>query len=211
MSLTYNEILNQPVVWQRTIDDLPAIWKRLCAQIDVTRVDHVLFVGCGTSLYIAQTAAHSFCELTGIPSVAVPASEVFLTPASIIPADRSILAFIISRSGTTSEALLAAEEFKRLGDRVQTIGVTCHADTPLEAATDAAIELAFAAEQSVVMTQSFTTMVLALQLVAAIWSGRDDVANDLAKLPAELLGEFSRFDSFAREYGDASRYALTVF
>jgi glucosamine--fructose-6-phosphate aminotransferase (isomerizing) len=54
-------------------------------------------------------------------------------------------------------------------------------------------------------------MVLALQLVAAMWSGRDDVTRDLAKLPAELSRYFSGFDVFAREYGDTSRFALTVF
>jgi glucosamine--fructose-6-phosphate aminotransferase (isomerizing) len=54
-------------------------------------------------------------------------------------------------------------------------------------------------------------MVLALQLVAASWSGREDVTKDLANLPEHLSSQFEYFDTFAREYGDTSRYALTVF
>ena len=211
MSLTYSEILNQPNVWQRAIEEVPAIWNRVSSQLDTVNVGQVIYVGCGTSWYIAQAAAHSFTELTGISAGAVPASEVFLSPDSVIPATGSVIVFIISRSGTTSEALLAAAYLNTLGDRVQTVGVTCHQGTPLAETTDATIELAFAAELSVVMTQSFTTMVLALQLVAAIWADKTDVIAELAKLPVELESRFPEFDAFAHQFGDTSQYALTVF
>ena len=73
-----------------------------------------LFVGCGTSYYLAQAAAASLVELAGVPARAVPASEVLLCPQLVIPAKGApVFPVLISRSGHTSEVLEAAEVLRR--------------------------------------------------------------------------------------------------
>jgi glucosamine--fructose-6-phosphate aminotransferase (isomerizing) len=211
MSVTYDEILHQPDSWQETLNRMPGIWENIAPHLDTSSVTHALFIGCGTSLYIAQTAAHTFTELTGITAAAVPASEVFLSSASILPGAGSIVAFIISRSGTTSEGLLAADYLRSLGNRATTIAITCHDDTPLAAKCDAAIELPFAAETSVVMTQSFTTMLLALQMVAASWAANQAMLDALRELPAAFHHHLPDFERFAETYGDTTAFASTIF
>jgi glucosamine--fructose-6-phosphate aminotransferase (isomerizing) len=39
-----------------------------------------VFIGCGTSFYLAEAAAVSWAMLTGQPARAIPASEVLLSP-----------------------------------------------------------------------------------------------------------------------------------
>ena len=65
-----------------------------------------VFIGCGSSFYLAQAAAASWSILTGEKSRALPASEITLFPQLFPVACQPVL---ITRSGYTSEALQAAE------------------------------------------------------------------------------------------------------
>src|SRR6202790_5906239 len=68
-----------------------------------------LFVGCGTSFYLAEAAASAWTTVSGRQSRALPASEVLLF-ADLAKLDpEKTQAVIISRSGRTSEAVRAAE------------------------------------------------------------------------------------------------------
>ena len=211
VSLTHDEILHQPVAWAETLRQVPAIWEGITGTIDMHGVTHALFMGSGTSLYIAQTAAQSFMEVTGITASAIPASEAFLSPASTVPRSSRVLAFLISRSGTTSEALLAADFLREHHPHVTTIGITCNAGTELAARCDHCIELPFASERSVVMTQSFTTMLLALQLVAALIAGDDALREELAGLPDAFAEQLDATRALAKRYGEAREYTMTIF
>lgn len=208
-SLTYTEIMRQPASWDETVRAVPAIWAEMQASVDTAALTHALFMGCGTSLYIAQVAAHTFMELTGIPASAIPASEAFLSPASTVPRSGRVGAFIISRSGTTSEALLAARSLGAL-PHVTTIGVTCNAGTELATVCDMAIELPFATERSVVMTQSFTTMLLALQIVAALVAGDEALLAELSGLPAAFAEQIDAVEALARELSTET-FDTTIF
>ena len=211
MSLTYAEILKQPSSWEQTLQQVPAMWSSIAESLDTGAVSHALFMGSGTSLYIAQTAAQSFMEITGITASAVPTSEAFLSPDSTVPRAGSVVAFVISRSGTTSEALLAASFLHQGYPHVTTVGITCHTGTELAARCDVAIELPFAAEQSVVMTQSFTTMLLALQMVAALVAGNDSILDEMRQLPASFKGQLAAVDDLARNIGDSREYDKTIY
>ena len=163
---TWNEIASQTRVWEET---LRAISQSSSANTVLARSaerQEWLFVGCGTSFYAAEAAASSWMLLTGYRAQALPASEVILFP-SLVRAQRGPQqAVVISRSGTTSEAVRAAKWLSQdLG--VPTLALTCSPNSALEEACDAAIALPFADEKSTVMTRSFTCMLLALQVLAA--------------------------------------------
>ena len=210
MSLTHAEILNQPVAWAEALASVPAAWPAVAAAID-GEVDHALFMGSGTSFYIAQAAAQSFMESTGITSSAIPTSEAFLSPASTIPRKGTVLAFIISRSGTTSEALLAADHLRQHHPHVRTVGITCNSGTAMAERCDHCVELPFATERSVVMTQSFTTMLLALQIVAATVAGDDALRDQLATVPDRFQDQLDATDALARALGETREYDTTIF
>ncbi len=211
MSLTYTEILKQPATWEETLRQVPPIWSSIAESIDCGAIAHALFIGSGTSLYIAQAAARSFMELTGTAATAAPASEVFLSAASTVPHAGSVVAFIISRSGTTSEALLAASYLRQHHPHVATIGITCNVGTEMVKRCDFGIELSFAVEQSVVMTQSFTTMLLALQMVAALIARNDIMLDELNRLPAAFGEQLDAVDQLARKISALQAYDKTIY
>ena len=87
--------------------------------------DQVVYAGAGSSYYLAQAAAWAHREMLGRAAVAAPLSELLLRPAGVISAGptatRPIV--VISRSGSTSEAVAAATWGVGAGHPV--IGVTC--------------------------------------------------------------------------------------
>jgi glucosamine--fructose-6-phosphate aminotransferase (isomerizing) len=72
---------------------------------------------------------------------------------------------LISRSGRTSEVLKVAEAFRERN--IATLGISCAPNQTLEKLVSSAIVLPAADEQSTVMTRSFTSMLMALQALAA--------------------------------------------
>jgi glucosamine--fructose-6-phosphate aminotransferase (isomerizing) len=74
-------------------------------------------------------------------------------------------AVIISRSGRTSEAVRAAELLSR-EHNLATIALTCASDSDLAKVCQLAIVLPVADEKSMVMTRSFTCMLLAILQLA---------------------------------------------
>src|SRR5829696_6281355 len=200
-SFAHDEILSQPETWEQTLATVPGQWREITARVEFAPETQVFFIGCGTSYYLAQTAAQTFQEITGYISRAVPGSEMFLSPASLLPRNAPIVAFVISRSGTSSEAVMAARYLKENVPGARTVGITCSPETELASETDFSLELFHANDQSVVMTRSFTNMLLALQVIATLVAGADGLRTELENLPGYLRPRLDAMQSFARKLG----------
>ena len=184
--------MSQPDTWAETVDGIGGNLGPARRVLMDNPADVYLFTGCGTSYYLAITAAALFQEITGRPARAVPASEVYLAPDwSVTPRERAVL-FAISRSGNTTETLLAMDHFIE-NRREPVVGLTCCGESALAQKADVRFVLAHAAEKSVVMTRSFTNLLLAIQLLAGALVGDDDLLREINRLPA--LGR-QRIDSF---------------
>src|SRR5271157_2486713 len=181
---TLSEILSQPQCWSACLTHL-ATSAELRAAIQLARPGaEWIFVGCGTSYYLAQAAASSFNYLK-LPARAVPASDLLMYPALTLHAGRDYVPLVISRSGRTSEAVRAAQMLEK--DRnLRTIAITCADGQPLESECSVTLKLLDADEQSTVMTRSFTSMLLGLQYLAAIISGNDAFRRALIELPRQV-------------------------
>lgn len=204
-SSTWREIQSEPSVWQAVLQQLPndpGVAKLLSAQ----GIDEWLFVGCGTSYYLAEAAALSWTQLTGRPARVLPASEILLYPESVIAGNRKTQAMVISRSGKTSEAVRAAGVLsKKL--HLPTAGITCAENSELAAACDTTIVLRDADEKSTVMTRSFTSMLITLQYLAACAAGNPDFPQELAtaarQLAPRLEGIGHEVEAFVRGHNFA--------
>jgi glutamine---fructose-6-phosphate transaminase (isomerizing) len=169
-SHTWNEILSQGEVWQTVVDNMRQ--NRVLEQIleESAGKQEWVFVGCGTSFYLAEAAAISWTLWTGQPARALPASEVLLYPKLLQSNGTKAQAVVISRSGRTSEAVRAANALRQ-ELQISTCGITCAQASQLERACDLSIVVRAADEQSTVMTRSFTSMLLCLQVLAARRAG----------------------------------------
>jgi glucosamine--fructose-6-phosphate aminotransferase (isomerizing) len=144
-----------------------------------------LFTGCGTSFYLAEAAASCWTLLTGQPARAVPSSEILLFPQLVQLGDADLQAVIISRSGTTSEAVRVADILKKK-HKVPTLGVTCAPGSELAKTCDLTISVPSADEKSMVMTRSFSSMLLAIIELAAECAGNKTISDALGSVAGDL-------------------------
>lgn len=141
-----------------------------------------VFIGCGSSYYIALAAAASWIATTGTRARAVPASELLLFPDLAFNGAKEFVPVLISRSGRTSEVVRAAQLLNE--KQIPSLAVSCATQQKLERIATVSILLPEADEQSTVMTRSFTSMLLCLQYSAAALAGNDNVAQSLKALPS---------------------------
>lgn len=186
MSYTLNEIRKQPRDWQTTIDQMiqeTEKWKHIFSD---KHYRNVYFTGCGTSYYLSIAASYLFQEITGINARALPASEVLLLPEKIFDKNEQNLLIGVGRSGTTTESVEAIRKFKEEGYG-DALSIACRSNAPSSAVATYSIELPHVDEKSIVMTGTFTNVLLTTQVLAAIVSGNESYLNELQQLPA--IGE----------------------
>jgi glucosamine--fructose-6-phosphate aminotransferase (isomerizing) len=140
-----------------------------------------VFTGCGTSYYLAQTASLLFENLTGIPSRAVPSSEIIIFPQSVFNSRSKYLVVPISRSGTSTEVIIAARNVKN-NLKIPTLVVSCTLDSTLVKEAVHSITFPFEKEASVVMTGSFTSMLLSMVHLAALYAEDRQLITKMSKL-----------------------------
>jgi glucosamine--fructose-6-phosphate aminotransferase (isomerizing) len=209
-SETYKEILSQGDVWQSVLQELKqsSPGERMLGSNN--RKTSWLFVGCGTSFYLADAAATSWTLLTGEPARAVPGSEILLYPALTRSEATNLHAVVISRSGRTSEAVRAAHVLRK-EMQIHTIGVTCAVKSELEAECDSTLVLKAADEKSTVMTRSFTSMLISLQWMAARRAGNADFCTSLEVMAAQFAARLRSLTDEIEGFVDRNSFEDYVF
>ena len=204
---TIAEILSEPATWKSCLQSLERTGELRSLNEKLPRNVEWVFVGCGSSFYLAQAASASWSILTGEKSRAIPASEILIFP-QLLPVPCQPV--VITRSGHTSEALQAAA---CLEDRlkVRTLAITCGADTPVDKIASHVIKLLAADEKSTVMTRSFTSMLLTLQSLAAIRGDRPDFLDGLRRLPDQVAERLNGIHSTIKSLVNSHAFADYVF
>ncbi|WP_329406930.1 SIS domain-containing protein [Streptomyces sp. NBC_00704] len=163
------------------LTDQPACWSRAAAQADACAKElpepgeRVAIVGCGTSCFMARSAA-ALRESAGH-------GETDAFAASEFPYGRRYdRVVVLTRSGTTTEIL---DLLARLRGRTRTTAITADPDTPVTTAADHVIVLDRADERSVVQTRFATTALTLLR--ARVGLHTDAVVEDARTALAEPL------------------------
>ncbi len=164
---TLSEIVSQPDTWAAAYAMLHARQADLAAAWNAHAPRQVLVTGCGSTYYLALSAAALLQGVGRVPARGVPASEIVLYPEQVIHDAGSTLLITVSRSGTTTETAAAIDRFRSLGGKA-VWGITCHAGTPVADESDTVILTDMAQERSTAQTRSFSTMLLAAQALAAL-------------------------------------------
>jgi glucosamine--fructose-6-phosphate aminotransferase (isomerizing) len=137
------------------------------------------------------------------------AAEVYLFPSSILARGRETLAVLISRSGKTTEVILALDYLR--GKGVRTLAITSTPDSPLATGSDLSLGLTPLQEQAVATTRSLTGMILTTQLVAAIVSDDQAYLDELCSLPKHCESQMRSLQELGRAVGqrtDLTKYAF---
>jgi glucosamine--fructose-6-phosphate aminotransferase (isomerizing) len=160
---TLTEIITQTAAWEDAINVVNAKAAAI-QQLDLSKYDQVMTVGCGSTYYLSLTAANMIQSLTGAFCRALPSSELLLFPDSYYGKGR-VLLVAISRSGSTTETVNIVREFKQ-EKRGDVILISNYPDAPLVSVSDIVISINAGQEVSVAQTRSFSSMLVAVNAVA---------------------------------------------
>jgi glucosamine--fructose-6-phosphate aminotransferase (isomerizing) len=209
-SNTREEILSQPRCWRECIQALDETGQLTKVHARFPGPAEWLFIGCGSSYYVALAAAATWTEITGSPARAVPASDLILFPDLVLASSHPCQPVLISRSGSTSETLRAAQ-YLEAKINIRTLAISCAAHQPLEEVSSATLHVLPADEQSTVMTRSFSSMLLELQALAAEYGQDTKFAQSLRSLPDQAQAVLDSLPQRLENFLQARTFADYVF
>lgn len=195
---TLSEILSQPEIWAETESQLASSGALQRLADTFSPRSPWLFVGCGSSYYLSRLIAAIWTKYFYIPATAVAASELLFAPEETLRRTGAEQIVLMSRSGETTEVLRAAE-LLQAHKTVQTLGVTCNPDSILEKLCTHSFKLTWADEKSVVMTRSFTAILLSFQRLALQFISDNHFSSGLDQLPQKGR---SWLDAYAQKIQD---------
>lgn len=204
---TLREIMSQPATWLETARQFEKNAEGLKIPQLFSPQEPWLFVACGSSYYLSRTIAAQWTKLLPVACTAVPASELLFAPEGTLKRTGARQVVLVSRSGKTTEVLRAAEWLKARG-AVRTLSVTCSESSVLEKLCPLTLKLPWADEQSMVMTRSFTSILLLFERLGARFAGDVALAASLNVLPEKtarwLQGNADKIRAFAakRDFAD---------
>ncbi|RMG65835.1 MAG: SIS domain-containing protein [Chloroflexi bacterium] len=200
---TLDEILSQPSIWQSALQEAEKTAPQWRAALGEDAAP-LLFLGCGSTYYLSLTAAALFRKLTGRLTFALPGGEFLLQRADWLGdlPERSPKPILItvSRSGTTTETVRAAEAYRAAGGRVLT--ATNYPESPLATLADAALLLPQGQEESVAQTRSFSSMLVGLNALAILLGEQRALWQAIQRLPEAAAGLIERYAPLARQLGE---------
>lgn len=139
--------------------------------------DEIVFIGSGSSYYQAMVMATTAQKWLNKPAVAHPSSEIYLFRDHHCVPHRRYLLVGVSRSGESTEALLALNSVKDVPNWT-CCGITCYSTSQMAALVDCLVS-PLGAEQSTVMTKSFSSMTWMMQRAIAMASQNQRAIADL--------------------------------
>ena len=204
MTLTEREIFSQQEALERALEAFSARREQLGAYISPEQKRYV-FVGCGSSHMMAQSAARAFALEPGVSAYALAGGDYLLAPEDYRGMVEGSVVVFFSRSGATGELLRAAETMRTVcGVRILT--VTMAEQSPLEALSHCTLAMPWAHDQSVCQTRSVTTFYTVILLLWALYRGDAALEEDVAKV---ARGSTARLESLRPALRDLTHGGFT--
>jgi tagatose-6-phosphate ketose/aldose isomerase len=205
---TLREIGQQPLTWLETTEGALARLDLVSAALAHVRGDGrsgtIVFTGSGSSLYAGECLSPALQAGLRIPVHAVPAGEVLTHPAGWLPPAGPCLVVSLARSGNSPESCGVLDTLHDSASDCHHLVITCNRSGRLATSyrgdprVRALVLDDKTCDRSLVMTSSFTNMVLAGQLLG--FTGDPEAyrarGTAVARLGAALLLEHA--DALAR-------------
>jgi tagatose-6-phosphate ketose/aldose isomerase len=222
-SHTLREICQQPWTWLRTCDQMVAstdILKQIFAGIR-----SLTFTGSGSSQYAGECLCLPLQHDLGIQIASVGGGQILTHGAKVLPSERPGVVISLARSGDSPESRGAIELLLNTEPALHHIVVTCNEHGSLtrswrDHAKVHVITLpAETNDQSLVMTSSFTNLLLAGRFVGMLQNPHEyaQFCHRLSAIAMELIARnFDVLDDIAKSnfqravfLGTGSRFAAS--
>lgn len=179
MYLTEQEMKNQFDAVAQTMDKLLA--GRAEVKAALANIRALCVLGCGSSYSVAKSTALQFSQHTGVPSYAIAAGDLLVNFPVYEKQLRGSTVLLLSRSGSTSEVLRAAQRCKaELGCKILSICAKEH--SPAQDLADWSLGLPWAFDEAVCQTRTVANLYVAGLALSYIASGDEEGLGALLTL-----------------------------
>ena len=199
---TLREICQQPHTWLRTCDRMLA--SRDGLKEDLEGIQNLALTGSGSSEYAAECVRSPLQNELGIPTESISGGALLMYGARTLPPGRPALLVSVARSGDSPESSGVVELLLNTEPQVRHVVMTCNEQGRLAKAwreTRNVRVITLPSEthdKSLVMTSSFTNLLLAVRFVGML-ERQDEyraLCEKLSQIATELMR--SKFDTLAK-------------
>nr|WBF70529.1 hypothetical protein [Megavirus caiporensis] len=174
---TIKEINDQSIALNNLIStrfysDKPYFPELEISREELLSIDHIIFLGCGTSYHAAQLGVKYFKEFRTNATIEVIDGADF--EENDIPLNRKTILILLSQSGETKDLYRALEIGKQ--KNIKSIGIINVENSLIAREVDFCLYLKAGRENAVASTKSFTNQVVMLLLVS-MWINFDKISE----------------------------------
>ncbi len=194
----FGEIHDQPQAWRKVTSDLTARRDELVAWFKAQNFGQVIYLACSDSLNIAMSASRITHLVSGLNSVAMPASEVLFGRRPPYDSRIKTLVLALARPDEAEETGWGIQKLRALDPKAQALVIQA-GEPSLSGLGHLTLPLGDVAEESKIGTRSVSSLLLASLLVVSWLSNRDVLLNELKRLPDILQGELKPWQARAQQ------------
>lgn len=206
---TYREIYEQARICQVTFLRAEERLQEFFKLLPLSAYTDIIFTGCGSSLHLGRCAASAWSELLDRPVWALPASELLYFAGTKLRREARPLVFALSRTGGTTETVLAATHLRE-AYAAATVAVTTEPDSEMASLCDLELVFTECGERSVVMTGSFTAILYGMLLLADGITG-EKYRDRLSEVPSLLTRALIGTERICRQLAADRQFKRFVF
>ncbi len=178
MSLTYREIKDQYNALRRTFDYITERKDDILSFYRQANPRTLVCLGSGSSYCLCLSAELTAQIRLGIPATSFTAGDLMLNYKSYSKILHDSLLLAPSRSGNTSEVLMAVENTRSIAE-TPVLGVVCTENSKMAQIADLTLELPWAFDESVCQTRSVVNLYAANLLILAYLSNDRQLIADI--------------------------------
>ncbi len=204
------DIASIPLILEDVRADLLHRRRDLMAILRENSGARLLLTGCGSSYSVALYGQFLLRRYTPLHATAVQCTDLLCHRDLYLREDMPLCIVYISRSGTTTETVLACERFLESGG-IKFYSVTCSPASPLAKLASPIFSLAKASDQAMPMTRSLEAFCYLFAWLAASYASEAGMSDALDAMPERMGRCLEEHDRTCREIaGEAgiARYAI---
>jgi len=196
MAITYKEMHDTFNALEKTMNYLENCWANIEAFFG--NKNSFIFVGCGSSYSNAKSFAMICNMSTGKPAIALAAGDVLLHAERYKKCINESAVVFISRSGRTSELIMALDELRNIGCEITVASFVCADETPLGEKSDLVLATPWAFDESVCQTRCVTNAYFMAAYIAGKLTGNKQLLNELQLIIKDRPEYISKTETLAK-------------
>ena len=141
----------------------------------------IIFVGCGSSYSISKSAEKTLRRYGKNDVFAFPAGDILINTGEYIKIFKDSLVIIPSRSGQTSEIILALEKIREKVD-ISILSICMVKNSPIGNMADMALEFPWAFDESVCQTRNVTNLYAILLYMVGLLTSQPSLIEEIKQM-----------------------------